>query len=472
MATDGKFEFGSERRMTACRRFYRNLLYMVVLGGFVVILPGCSSTGPYRIDLMPAPDVYDEDQLTPFADTRPLSEKELQGVLYATDRAPVGTDSNATSRERFYVNERGHLLRLGIADIKLGDSDISWEEARRISLAKNRSEKYPLKVTGIEEFGILDRSYHPFVQEELLAQKSPVPAQDFARLVNGKLATSTKKDVFIYVHGYKVVFDNPVLVATELWHYLGYEGVFIAYSWPSTPSRWAYFTDAETTSTSAFQLGTLLEYLAEETDAERIHIVGYSQGTRLVVKSLYRLALKYQYETREQVNQRLRIGNVILIGSDIDRQLMGTYIVDGLLDAMDSLTVYVSSKDKALGLSRFLLGRRRLGEMFQEGEISPDVARFLENEGQLQFVNVSQAEGAVGGNGHGYFRSSPWASSDILMTLRYGLAPADRGLVRADNAPIWSFPPDYVERLRAAIVNVNPALKEALDAPGDDAEKQ
>jgi esterase/lipase superfamily enzyme len=437
-------------------------LSLACLGGLLVA--GCASPGPYNINLMPAPDVYKEGEITPFTDTNRLSESELQGLLYATDRVPVDPQSTASNQDRFYLNERGGLVRLGLASFSLGESDMTWEEARRISLAKNRTEEYPMQVTGIEEFGILDRSFHPFVDEATLAKKSTEPAERFARLVNAKLAVSEQKDIFIYVHGYKVVFDNPVLVAAELWHYLGYEGVFIAYAWPSTPSRWAYFADAETTATSAFHFGTLLEYLAEQTDAERIHIIGYSQGTRMVVDGVFRLALKYQDETLEAAQKHLRIGKIILIGSDIDRQLMGSYIVDGLLDAMDNMTVYVSSKDKALGLSRFLLGRQRLGEMFAEGEIRPEVAAFLEDSTELQLINVTDAEGALTGNGHGYFRSSPWASSDILMTLRYGLAPEDRGLVRTDVLPVWTFPPDYIDRLRAAIIEANPAFRGALES--------
>ena len=184
----------------------------------------------------------------------------------------------------------------------------------------------------------------------------------------------------------------------------------------------------------------------------------------MVVDGVFRLALKYQDETLEAAQKHLRIGKIILIGSDIDRQLMGSYIVDGLLDAMDNMTVYVSSKDKALGLSRFLLGRQRLGEMFAEGEIRPEVAAFLEDSTELQLINVTDAEGALTGNGHGYFRSSPWASSDILMTLRYGLAPEDRGLVRTDVLPVWTFPPDYIDRLRAAIIEANPAFRGALES--------
>ncbi|MDX2499988.1 MAG: hypothetical protein QNL14_05700, partial [Deltaproteobacteria bacterium] len=57
----------------------------------------------------------------------------------------------------------------------------------------------------------------------------------------------------------------------------------------------------------------------------------------------------------------------------------------------------------------------------------------------------------------------PWASSDILITLAYGLSPAERGLVRGENMPVWEFPADYIERLRAAIIKANPELRPALE---------
>ena len=77
---------------------------------------------------------------------------------------------------------------------------------------------------------------------------------------------------------------------------------------------------------------------------------------------------------------------------------------------------------------------------------------------QISFINVTDAEGAGEGNGHGYFRSSPWASSDVLMTLYYGLAPEQRGLVRQEDFPVYTFPPDYISRLWDAIEAVDPVF--------------
>jgi hypothetical protein len=118
---------------------------------------------------------------------------------------------------------------------------------------------------------------------------------------------------------------------------------------------------------------------------------------------------------------------------------------------VERLTIYVSEKDRALGLARFLMRRERLGEMFDPESMPEATVAFLRSHSQLQIVNVSEAEAAFVDNGHRYFRKSPWVSSDLLMSLRYGLAPDERGLVEGAVAPVWSFPEDYVEKLRRAV---------------------
>ena len=56
-----------------------------------------------------------------------------------------------------------------------------------------------------------------------------------------------------------MVFTNPLLISAELWHFLGYDGVFIAYAWPSTPKTLAYAADLETTALSAHFLQMLIQ---------------------------------------------------------------------------------------------------------------------------------------------------------------------------------------------------------------------
>jgi pimeloyl-ACP methyl ester carboxylesterase len=432
---------------------WQNIIYVLALL-LISTLAACAKKPVNEIFLMPAPDVYDAGAIDPFTDTDPIKQIPYGGILYATDREP----SNGEGKEAHYLNKRGFVLRLGVGKIKLGDENITWEEARKISLLKNRAANYPLKVNEIEEIGILAGSYSVFNRPQNLGPEASEPEKLYADKINEKLVQSARKDIYIYVHGYKVVFENPLLVASELWHFLGYDGVFIAYSWPSTPKNLAYFSDLETTSLSAYNFRIFLEYLARETKAENIHIIGYSAGTRLVINGLGQLAFMYKDETKEAFRKYLRIGHVILTASDFDRQLYGSYINDGILDVAKDTTIYLSELDSALSLSKWIFNRQRLGQMWADRKLPDGLAELLWQADDLYFVDVSDVEKAATGNGHAYFRNSPWVSSDILATLMYDLSPQERGLYHSKDWPIWQFPQDYITRLTAKLVERNPAL--------------
>ena len=414
----------------------------------LMILAGCSSPPVDQIDLMPAPDVYGDGLLNPLPDAGVFGARSHNGILFATDRRP----SKEGDKEQYYLSDPGYALRVGMAEIQFGKKDFSWETARDVSLLKSRTDRFPVKIEHVEEWGVVQNSIPYWLDLGSVAEdERPQDAtKQFAEAVNRQLAGAKKKHVYIYVHGYKVAFENPVLVSAELWHFLGYNGAFIAYSWPSTPSKYAYIKDSDTSVGFARNLRLLLEFLATETDAEKIHIIGYSNGTRLVLRTLEQLALVNAGKTSEETLENVRIGNVVLVGSDMDRNAFGAYLADGLLDVVNHLTVYVSPTDKALGAARFLTRRARLGELWGTGghEMQGAGRKAVEDlQDKLSFVSVSEAEGSTKGKGHGYFRSSPWVSSDVLMTLYYGLTPKQRGLVMQEDMPIYSFPPDYIERL-------------------------
>lgn len=432
----------------------RPLMRLVALFA-VLVTAACSGTDKYRINLLPTPDVYSSGLVNPFADNSPVDDLPYRGILYATDRKP----SDPAGAAPYYTQEPGGLLRLGIGRIEIGVEGFTWEEARRVSLLKNRTQEYPLSVAAVEDIGPLDRSYNDFADPSLLAARPEAAGDFFAGLINKKLAGSQLKEIFIYVHGYNTNFEDPLLVASELWHFLGYDGVFIAYSWPATERGTAYLGDLEKAKLSSRNLRLFLEYLSEETAAERIHIVGYSMGTRVTTDALADLTLLHYGKTRAEIGQDLRIGNVILIGSDLSFYPFLGFLQDGLLDLVQSLTVYTSESDRALGASNWLFERLRLGQLTQNHPMRDIGRQYLSRAANLNFIEVTRAPRATEGNGHHYFRDSPWVSSDLLMTLMYDLPPGDRGLVRSQGSPIWQFPEDYIERLRAALVKANPKFE-------------
>jgi esterase/lipase superfamily enzyme len=439
-----------------------------------LVLAGCASAPPIdQVELMPAPDVYGDGLINPLPEQDPAERIPYDGILFATDRKPA----SEADEEKYYLNDRGRILRVGVAQVHLGEKQFTWDKAREISMLTSRTEKYPVKISNVDEWGILSASV-PFwldIDMDTNGNAPPDGSDRFSKAIDAQMAQSGKKDVYIYVHGYKVAYENPLLVSAELWHFLGYKGAFIAYAWPSTPSKFAYIKDSDTSAGYARNLRLLLEFIAENTEVENVHIIGYSNGTRLVSRAMEQLALKHHDESPDKIFEELRIRNVILVGSDLDRGVFDSYLADGLMNVSKHLSIYMSEHDKALGVSQFLTRRERLGQMFGEddGKLTQSERNALvEYRDRLSLINVTDAEGAGTGNGHGYFRSSPWASSDVLMTLYYGLSPQQRGLVEQEDLPIYTFPPDYIERMWAAIEDVDPqfaenyrALKESMSEP-------
>ncbi|MGR3615795.1 MAG: alpha/beta hydrolase [Paracoccaceae bacterium] len=221
----------------------------------------------------------------------------------------------------------------------------------------------------------------------------------------------------------------------------------MSYNWPATPSRLAYLKDLETADATRRNLRELISFLSKNTNARRIHLIGYSAGSRLAFETAYQIALQNRASGRKTV----KLGQVILIGSDLDRTYFTQSLQDGLLDGMDHLTLYMSASDAALQMSRLLFGRNRLGQIAEDEDVNTNLSAQLRSEQRLSLIDASDASGADLGNGHWYFRSSPWVSSDIFVSLLLNRKPAARGLLRPQQNPIWAFPKDYPSRISAAL---------------------
>ncbi len=82
------------------------------------------------------PHVYNDGAVDPFTEIPPMEKIPYQGMLYATNREPA----DEAHPEHYYQNASGTVLRLGIGRLSLGKEGVDWDEARRISLLKNRTE--------------------------------------------------------------------------------------------------------------------------------------------------------------------------------------------------------------------------------------------------------------------------------------------------------------------------------------------
>ncbi|WP_299350460.1 alpha/beta hydrolase [uncultured Shimia sp.] len=405
----------------------------------VLLATACGEKQYNEINLMPSPVAYTTGTLDPFKN-RSVNEFHAQNTLfYATDRAPIGPEDKA----EFYANRRGVTLRVGTANVSMDPPVESWEELQDLTSSPERDQKRTLTVDGVTEIGPLALTApNPIVAQPSDAEFAQASAE-FRRQINQQLAHSGGRDAYIYIHGYNVDFAYPTLASKELQHYLGYRGAFISYNWPATPNRLAYFRDLETADSTRRNLRGLIEFLSKETNVRRVHLIGYSAGSRLTFETAYQIAL-----LSRSGKSRAKLGQVILVGSDLDRHYFTEAIADGLLDSLDQMSIYMSASDSALAMSRVVFGKNRLGQFTEVTEETRPIANRLASIDKLALIDVTDAEGAALGNGHWYFRSSPWASSDIFLTLLNGQKPQDRGLVRLEGDATWHFPEDYPERLQ------------------------
>ncbi len=413
-----------------------------VLAGCLA-LAGCASGSYDSVALMPPPLLHQTGGFDPYGGLTPESFAEQSALLYVTDRKPGEGD------DRPYADARGHLLRAGVATVRATPPFRDWEDVRSVTIEGRRAQDYVLSVGQVEEIGVLPVGLTSFNVEAPADAALEEAAAEFAARIDRQLALSGSQDAVIFVHGYNVGFEYPLLVSKELQHYLGYRGAFITFAWPATPSRLAYFQDLETTDATVRTLRMFAQFRTERTRARRIHLIGYSAGSRIAFGAAYRVAL--EAAAAPAGDSPARLGDLILLGSDIDPVYFLQGVAHGLLDATDRVAVYMSETDSALGLSNFVFAQRRLGETLGPEDLSDALEARLAPLDRLEFIDVSGADGAEAGNGHWYFRSSPWVSSDLLFGLLSDLRPADRGLTRAPGKAVWRFPEDYADRLRQAV---------------------
>ena len=359
-------------------------------------------------------------------------------IFYATDRQPSDTHFLYPV---FYGNERSMALALGRARVRFGDEGMAWSDVERASLQRERSQEVPLRIERIEELSTLGAA------QELLEEsmrRPDIAADGFIRAVQERLSRSSKKEITIFVPGFKVDFAYPVLVAAELWHYMGYPGAFIAYSWPSRQRLRDYFTDVETAAFTAQHFRMLLVYLALNTDARRIHILCFSAGARIVSQALHELQLMGYGLPADRLKQKVKLGQVIFTAPDIDLMLFAARYRDRFGDIADRVTIYTNANDTALNWALRLIGWPRLGAPGQLG-LRPEDLQTLSIMENTLLIDVAAAEDAASGNGHGYFIKSPWVSTDLLLALRSGPGPKSRGLVLKPDGFVWEFPAAYPE---------------------------
>ncbi|CAI2718872.1 alpha/beta hydrolase [Nitrospina watsonii] len=343
--------------------------------------------------------------------TMPIFEDEAKqqkgfvvtNVFYGTTRKYTGVKISP----KFYGGDAGETLEYGIATISVPTDP---------QMRSKGSLTTPLTIF---EMQLEEEDPKKHV---ILTKAGRLSKDVFLQRLNGNLTDHPA--MLVFVHGFNNTFEYAVQRAAQLAYDLEFDGTSVVFSWPSNGQAQDYIKDANRIRAAAIDLRLFLKTLHQGTEAKSVYLVAHSMGSVALTNALHDLAL----EMKER--QKPIFKEVILAAPDIDQVEFAKLFAE-FKRITERTTLYASSRDQALIISREVNGYRRAGD-------SSDGILTLPG---LDSIDVSRLDTNL--IGHSYFGDNKSVISDIYRLIR-GSPIYQRGkLVKRSIAGLtfWEFIP-------------------------------
>lgn len=325
----------------------------------------------------------------------------LVEVLYATDRKATGS----LQVDAYFSSE------------KSPSDDLSWGKCA-VSIP-SQHERGTLESPGILRW-VLKADPRKHV---LVLSIEPLTPTKFAHAVGARLGDSIDPQAFVFIHGYNVRFHDAVSRTAQLHEDLQIPGPAICFSWPSRGEFLGYSADEESAQWAARHFAELVRRLRAIDDRIRIHLVAHSMGNRVMTIALEQMVMKNE-------NPESYLRQIVLAAPDINRDMF-EQLSDAIRSAGQRVTLYASSTDRALWVSKLLHRGPRAGDC------GPELAVC---EG-IDTIDASQADSSLLSLRHSYFSGRLSVLTDLARLIRHDEPPAERGLQRALSGQYWVMQP-------------------------------
>ena len=245
-----------------------------------------------------------------------------------------------------------------------------------------------------------------------------MPPAEFVRAVNETVRKSERQSAFVFVHGFRVPFDDAMKATGRLARDLKFDGASILFSWPAGDAVRSYFHDRDNADWSVKHLEALLQTLANDVKPQRLHLIAHSMGARVLAKSIDLFA--------GNANDRASkpFENIVLAAPDFDpRGFEQTH--SQLLRAGSRITLYICECDFALERSKEL----------HEG---PRIGSIKRAYGGIDVMDANTADLPVVGLNHSYLLTSQTILNDLFVLINFGTPPNQRASTVQDGC-CWRF---------------------------------
>lgn len=320
------------------------------------LLSGCASTAVGALEELPEPPVR---------------------IFFATDR----NQENSPEPGEKYGSDRGAIT--------YGICSVSIPPGHRI--------------------GELER---PVINEDVmehivLTDVSLYDIRDFFTEMSGFVDRSSGKKMLVFIHGYNMTFEKTARRTAQIVKDLGFDGCSVFYSWPSRGKVSGYPVDETNVKWSEKNLKQFLGDIAVRSGAENIFLMAHSMGNRALTGAFLELI-----EERPHLKNRFRA--LLLTAPDIDAEIFRRDMAESLKQSGALITIYASSRDKALKVSKSIHGYPRVGDAHDIPLIVPGIETIDASSVDTSFL------------GHSYFNGSRSVLSDMFYILNEELRADER----------------------------------------------
>ncbi|NOR20738.1 MAG: alpha/beta fold hydrolase [Xanthomonadales bacterium] len=199
-----------------------------------------------------------------------------------------------------------------------------------------------------------------FLNEEI--QLVDVKAQEkeaFLTTLRQQVQASSHQSLLVVVHGFREGYPSALRKTAFLAHVLDINTPVLVFDWPGDQgsSLRGYRRARQVAEESGAELARTLELIINDVQPERLWLLANSMGGQVVAD-----AFSLLHQDADFADSQIEIENVILTAPDVDHETFNNRFKRDILDLAQNVTIYVSSNDRALLVSRLINRGLRLGE--------------------------------------------------------------------------------------------------------------
>jgi len=241
------------------------------------------------------------------------------------------------------------------------------------------------------------------------------------------VAASPDRSLLVVVHGFREAFESGLRKTAFLSHVLDIDAPVLLFDWPGNQgsSLRGYRRARDVARSSGPDLAATLDLVIREVGPARLWVLANSMGAQVVAE-----AFGILHGDPALADPELEIENVVLTAPDIDRGEFDAGFREEITALAKNLTVYVSSNDRALLVSRIINGGARLGESTASPDQLEEALRFGEwverDDDRVTLVDVTPVNRTR--NFHNFSLETPEFFDDLYLRLTQEHAPRSRGI--------------------------------------------